>query len=351
MKGTVSEYRSGNGNLSTTELTSPSVTIYASNNTLPAPTLLGTGGRVPPSAVIEDDAADVETDGVFDPAADGIDFYESLEGMRVQVNNAIAVGPTSDFGSNRELPVVGDLGANAGMLNPRGGLTIRTDDFNPERIILNDMISGGPGPLPAVNVGATFPGSIVGIIDYSYSNYKLEVTSLPAVNPGAITKEVTTQPNFNEISAGTFNVENLAPTDPDSKFSQLAGLIVTNLKSPDLLAIEEAQNNNGTIDNGTVAADITWGKLIAAVQAAGGPTYSYRQVDPANKQDGGAPGGNIRVRFLFRTDRGVSYVDRAGASSTTANQVVTEAHGVHLLYSPGRLDPTNSAFTSSRKNL
>jgi len=351
VKGTVSEYRSGNGNLSTTELSSPSVTIYSSNNPLPAPTLLGTGGRVPPSAVIEDDAVDVETDGVFDPAADGIDFYESLEGMRVQVNNATAVGPTSDFPGNRELPVVGDLGANAGLLNARGGLTIRTDDFNPERIILNDMISGGPGPLPAVNVGATFPGSIVGIIDYSYSNYKLEVTSLPAVNPGTITKEVTTQPGFHELSAGTFNVENLAPTDPDSKFSQLAGLIVTNLKSPDLLAIEEVQDNNGTIDNGTVAADITWGKLIAAVQAAGGPTYTYRQVDPVNDQDGGAPGGNIRVGFLFRTDRGLSFVDRAGASSTTANQVITEADGVHLLYSPGRLDPTNPAFTSSRKPL
>jgi hypothetical protein len=44
--------------------------------------------------VIEDDASgDVETSGVFDPASDGIDFYESLEGMLVRVNDVVAVGP------------------------------------------------------------------------------------------------------------------------------------------------------------------------------------------------------------------------------------------------------------------
>jgi len=32
--------------------------------------------------------------GDFDPLQDGLDFYESLEGMRVQVNDAIAVSAT-----------------------------------------------------------------------------------------------------------------------------------------------------------------------------------------------------------------------------------------------------------------
>jgi predicted extracellular nuclease len=351
VKGTVSEYRAVSGDLSTTELTAPTVTVYTSGNPLPAPIVLGAGGRVPPAAVIEDDAADVEAGGTFDPASDGIDFYESLEGMRVQVNDALAVGPTSDFGSNREIPVVGDLGANAWMRNPRGGLTIRPDDFNPERIILNDLISGGPGPLPPVNVGASFPGAIVGVIDYSYSSYKLQVTALPSVNPGTTAKEVTTPAGFNEVTVATFNVENLAPTDPASKFSRLGGLIVTNLQSPDLLAVEEVQDNSGATDDGTVAADTTWGKLIAAIQAAGGPTYQYRQIDPENDQDGGAPGGNIRVGFLFRTDRGLSFVDRPGAGSLTPNQVVPDVGGAHLLYNPGRVEPTSPAFASSRKPL
>ncbi|MGN6681121.1 MAG: hypothetical protein ACTHKL_25435, partial [Streptosporangiaceae bacterium] len=66
------------------------------------------------------------------------------------------------------------------------------------------------------------------------------------------------------------------------------------------------------------------GKLTAAIVAAGGPSYDSREIDPVNDQDGGQPGGNIRVVFLFNPNM-VSFVD-AGAStvnrSTTGTQVV-----------------------------
>ena len=42
------------------------------------------------------------------------------------------------------------------------------------------------------------------------------------------------------------------------------------------------------------------------IAAAGGPHYEYRQIDPVHDEDGGEPGGNIRVGFLFRTDRGLA---------------------------------------------
>ena len=107
--------------------------------------------------MIDDDSAtriDITTAGSFDAATDGIDFYESLEGMRVQVNDVVASGPTSDFGSNREIPVVG---AGAEPRTPPGGVIIEPGDFNPERIILNDWIYGGP-TLPACT---SVPGSPV----------------------------------------------------------------------------------------------------------------------------------------------------------------------------------------------
>ena len=95
----------------------------SSGNVLPAPVVIGVGGRVPPAMVIEDDATgDAETSGVFDPAQDGLDFDESLEGMLVQVNDAVATGPRSDFGTNREIPVLVDDGASAGVRTPRGGV-------------------------------------------------------------------------------------------------------------------------------------------------------------------------------------------------------------------------------------
>jgi hypothetical protein len=44
-----------------------------------------------------------------------------------------------------------------------------------------------------------------------------------------------------------------------------------------------------------VDASDTFNELIGA---AGGPTYDFRQIDPVDDQDGGEPGGNIRVGFL-----------------------------------------------------
>jgi predicted extracellular nuclease len=92
-------------------------------------------------------------------------------------------------------------------------------------------------------------------------------------------------------------------------------------------------------------------KLIAAVSAAGGPSYSYRQIDPQNDADGGEPGANIRQVFLFRTDRGLAFTDRSGATATTANAVVNTGGVPTLKYSPGRIDPANTAFNASRKPL
>ena len=74
-------------------------------------------------------------------------------------------------------------------------------------------------------------------------------------------------------------------------------------------------------------------------------------MDPVDDQDGGESGGNIRVGFLFRSDRGIAFVDRPGATSTTPNSVVLGGSGVELGYSPGRIDPTSAAFNSSRKPL
>jgi uncharacterized protein len=350
--GRVSEFRPAATSLTITELVGPlTINTISTGNPLPAPRVIGDGGRTPPATVIEDDATgDVETSGVFDPASDGIDFYESLEGMLVQVNDAVAVGPTSDFGSNREVPIVVDNGADAGLRTARGGIVIQTADFNPERIILNDLIAGGP-TLPPVNVGDSYPGTTVGLIDYSFGNFKLEVTSLPPLSPNGLQRETATAAGTYELTVGTFNVENLAPTDPPGKFETLADLIVNHLLAPDVLAIEEIQDNNGTTNDGTVDASTTWSMLISAIQATGGPAYDYRQIDPVNGTDGGAPGGNIRQGFLFRTDRGLSFIDRLGAGSTTANSVVGTGAGTQLQYSPGRIDPTNAAFNASRKPL
>jgi uncharacterized protein len=349
VSGRVVEFRPGGestDNLTTTEITTPglSVAVLSSGNPLPAPTVVGAGGRVPPSTVIEDDATgSVETSGVFDPATDGIDFYESLEGMRVQVNQALAVGPRNSFG---EIPVVGDRSAHAGVDSVRGGILVRPTDFNPERIILDDTLVA----TPVVNVRDSFTTPVVGVMDYSFGNFKLNITAPLARVDGGLQRETTRAPRDQELVVGTYNVENLDPGDGGA-FARHAGLIVQHLRSPDLLAIEEIQDNDGATNSAVTDASVTWGLLIDAIRAAGGPEYQYRQIDPVDDQDGGEPGGNIRVGFLFRTDRGLSFLDRPGGTSTTPTTVVDHPSGPHLSLSPGRVAPQDPAFVDTRKSL
>ena len=99
------------------------------------------------------------------------------------------------------------------------------------------------------------------------------------------------------MTIATFNVENLGGNASDAAFTARANLIVNHLAGPDILVLEEIQDNNGAADDGTTAADVTYSRLISAVQAAGGPLYAFQQIDPQDKQDGGAPGGNIRSAF------------------------------------------------------
>jgi predicted extracellular nuclease len=349
VSGRVLEFRPGGestDNLTTTEITTPglSVAVLSSGNPLPAPTVVGATGRVPPSRVIEDDASgSVETSGVFDPATDGIDFYESLEGMRVQVNEAVAVGPRNGFG---EIPVVGDRGAHAGVDSVRGGILIRPNDFNPERIILDDTLLA----TPVANVRDRFTTPVLGVIDYSFGNFKLNLTAPLGRVDGGLQRETTRAPSGRELVVGTYNVENLDPSDT-AAFARHAGLIVGNLRSPDLLAIEEVQDHDGATDSAVTDASVTWGLLIDAIRAAGGPDYQYRQIDPVDDQDGGEPGGNIRVGFLFRTDRGLTFVDRPGGDATTATTVIDHPAGPRLSFSPGRVAPQDPAFVDTRKSL
>jgi uncharacterized protein len=309
---------------------------------VPAATIVGQGGRVPPSTSIDDDATgSVETSGTFDPAGDGIDFWESLEGMWLGMNSPGVTGPTNDFG---EIPVV-PTGSTVRTVG--GGIVLRAGDNNPERVMIDDLLAS----TPTVKTGDTLAGLVTGVIDYSFGNYKWLVTTTPAVAAGNLERETTTGPSNNEISVATFNVENLDPTDGRAKFDGLAKAIVTTLASPDLLALEEVQDNDGPADTGTVDANVTLDTLTAAIRAAGGPSYQWRQINPVNKAEGGEPGGNIRVAFLFRTDRRLQFVDKPGGGPTTPTEVLTVDGRPTLSSNPGRIDPANPAWTAARVPL
>lgn len=272
------------------------VSILSSGNPLPATVLVGTGGRLPPTQSIDSDGLTI-----FNPDFDGIDFWESLEGMRVEIDNPLVVANSDTFFG--ETYVVASLGLGATGVNTNGGITISPGDFNPEMIQLDDVLIGGSGFVSDYSVGDQ-PGTVIGVINYSFSHYELLLTEVPVG-----TVDVTLTPEVadfagdaNYMTFATFNVENLDPSD--NKYDVLAEDIVVNLRLPDVIAIQEMQDDNGAQSGGTLSAAANAQGLIDAILALSGVTYVYVEIAPTTaNSSGGEPNGNIRNGYLYREDR------------------------------------------------
>ncbi|MGW8728806.1 endonuclease/exonuclease/phosphatase family protein [Streptomyces sp. NPDC055808] len=350
VSATVTEYVPGgaaSGNQSVTELSKPTVTIVSSGNAVPAPVVINARsvpGRYTPNG---DPAAGNSVNGLaLQPKKYATDYYESLEGMNVRIGTSRVVGATDPYS---ELWVTVKPQENR---TARGGsLYSSYNDQNTGRLQIQSLIPTAQQPFPTANVGDTLTGSTEGPLDFNqFGGYTITARTLGTVKDNGLKREITRKQRTGELAVATYNVENLDPTDPQSKFDALAQGVVTNLASPDIVALEEIQDNNGAKNDGTVDASATVKKFTDAIVAAGGPAYEWRSIDPENNKDGGEPGGNIRQGFLFNPAR-VSFTDRPGGDYKTAVGVTgTKGHPA-LTLSPGRIDPANAAWGDSRKPL
>ncbi len=330
--------------LSITELSPTTITTVSKNNPVPAPLVL-TPTTVPGAYAPAVDGGNVEAINPVDPTRSAQEFFEAHEGMLIEVDNARIVGPgKQQYG---EIYITSKPDEQA---TPRGGTYIGGYDSLPTGRMLVAPVNG---VVPAANVGDQFVGVTSGPVDWSaFGGYDMAANVVGGYQDNHLTANTATPQAADQLAVATYNVENLAPADPQSKYDRLGGGVVTNLKSPDIISVEEIQDNSGATDNdGIVAADQTLTKLTDAISAAGGPSYQWSEIDPVADQDGGQPGGNIRVVFLYNPDR-VTFVSRPGGTSTSAVSVSAGADGTpELSTSPGRVDPTNDAWTSSRKPL
>jgi predicted extracellular nuclease len=298
----VDEFRAGttsgtNNNLTITQLNASLAGASVQDlggNTVIAPVVLGTD-RIVPNGTIDDDGL-----ASFDPTTDAIDFWESLEGMVVQVPQSVAVSPTGRFGTSEEI-WVSIPGNGDGPSTPAGAPLLGPTDANPERIQLDDLLN--TTDLGDVGVGATL-GPINGVVSYDFQNYEVLVGAAPTVvTPSPLVAETTTvTADARQITFGSYNVENLDPSDGAAKYAVQAAQIVGNLGAPTIVALQEVQDDNGAVNDGTVSADITLQLLVDAIFAESGLTYAFAYENPVNNQDGGEPGGNIRTAFLYRAD-------------------------------------------------
>ncbi len=300
---------------------------------LPAPTKLIDGRRIP---------ARPDDDGLtkFEPLADAIDFWESLEGMRVSVPAGTVVSATRSFGDFTLLPDGAELGS--GQRTLAGGLRIRSAESLPERVIVSRRIAGR---MPDLQVGDRITAPIVGIVDYGFSNYRVQVVAPPAVSASArpCGERTALAGDARHLSVATWNVENFSVANAGPRIAKLGRALVAALRAPAIVALEEIQDDSGPADDGVVAASATLTALVDAIAAAGGPRYEPVGIDPENNRDGGQPGGNIRVALLFDPRR-VDLVRRGTARANDAAEVVGSGRSTALSLSPGRVAPSSSAF-------
>lgn len=196
--------------------------------------------------------------------------------------------------------------------------------------------------LPPARTLDTVTGDTFGALSYSYEKYGVQVERIgftPGPDPAA-NHPPRPANRAEQVAVSTYNVQNLydfrddpfdgcdfagntgcpgirEPYDyvPESqaayaeKLAALADQIVTDLHSPDLLLIEEAEDQDictvaagsdaltcGTTDNADGSPD-TLQELALAVAEAGGPAYA------AAYDRNGADTRGITAAFLYRTDR------------------------------------------------
>lgn len=345
--GFVSEFFPGGastGNLSTTQIANPSsVTVQSSGNALPDAVIIGTDGRLLPTQNIDDDAF-----AEYDPTNDGIDFWESLEGMYVTATDLVAVAATNNFGEIfavtdpdsfdtsptydlvqgriellearahlipaiasyiEQLEAFAETLAPVGLttLSDRGTLNISPDDFNPEKIQIDEDSGVFDFDFPTVNVGAEL-GDVTGVISYSFGNFEIIPTQEMSVTASDLQQEVTDiSGGLNELSFASYNVLNLDPNDSDGdtdvadgRFASIATDITVNMGSPYIIALQEVQDSSGSANDGVVSASDTLDLLTQEIYEQSGIQYEW--IDNTFIGDltsGGQPGGNIRTAYLY----------------------------------------------------
>ncbi|WP_018348053.1 lamin tail domain-containing protein [Longispora albida] len=287
-------------------------------------------------------------------------FWERHEGARMRVRGGSVVTAGRDvFGStaDSEIWLVDKSDPLATRTDPYARRVFRDthaldndpsqgfDDGNGQRIMLGTTgvkaKSGNVNELLApARTFDLLDGDALGAISYSFEKYgvQAEAAAFTAGTDPAANHPVVATNRSEQFAVSTYNVENLYDfrDDPfdgcdftgntgcpgvrppfdyvpatqaeyDAHLQSIAKQIIGDLHSPDLLLIEEAEDQDictvangalvcGTTDNADGKADGLQ-ELALAIAANGGPAY-----DTAYDRDG-ADARGIVAAFLYRTDR------------------------------------------------
>lgn len=362
-------------------ISDPALPVEEKLKKLPPATLLGEGGRpIPTDRISTYGGLLMQKKSLT--LTDGIDFWESLEGMRVELKSPTILG----FRGGEEelievsqrfylnLYVTAENQRSANDITYRNGLMINfeKDDFNPEIVtIMTNHLSKNDGLVPKdknaskyiFNVGDVIEGSVTGVLTYQknvfgggeYSivlpqpqdafakrNHRREFT--PVLERGTTTLH---SDKNDEVTVATLNLENLAGHQHD-RIKVFAEAFAYNMKCPDVINLVEVQDNNGISLRDDQDATETLKKLRGMTQSMClHKNYQIVNVDPYLNAEGGQPGGNIRTSLFYNANK-LSFNPRNDGS--VGDQALVRPNG-ELSSNPGRIFPNHEAFRGSRRSV
>jgi predicted extracellular nuclease len=287
-------------------------------------------------------------------------FWERHEGMRMRVRaGSVVTGSRDVFAStadsevwliDRDDPLLDrpDPYTRRVFRDPHpldNNATARFDDGNGNRILLGSLgvkasAADNTVLLPPARGFDTLAADATGGLYFAFAKYSVQpaqASFTPGVDPSA-NRPPQAFDRTEQFSVATYNVENLYDFRDDpfdgcdftgnsgcpgvsppfdyvpasdaayrARLAELAANVMNDLKAPDLILAQEAEDQDictvsagalacGTTDNADGRPD-TLQELALAIAAAGGPSY-----DTAYDRNGADARGIVSA-FLFRTDR------------------------------------------------
>ena len=283
-----------------------------------------------------------QTPTKYNPETEALDYWESLEGMRVEVTKPKVTGPQYK-GDIYVLP--GDYKGQ--KLNNIGGVNLRPGVQNTE------VLPVTVGNKFVAKAKDYFNENITGVVTYKNKTYKIDPSSVPAIQDGGLKREVSKiYPSEDKLTIASYNIENFSANNnghdetPEEKVDKIANSFIKEVHSPDIITLIEVQDNNGGVNDGTVDGVKSGEKLAQRIKSLGGPDYKYTEIAPVDGKDGGKPGANIRVAYLYNPKR-VTLIGKEKGGSEEAARFVNG----HLEKNPARIDPKSVHFEKVRKSL
>lgn len=241
-------------------------------------------------------------------------LLNSLEGMLVEIPaGSTFVAPSNLFGDYVVLP------PGAGLeRTPFGGVLI--DPQEPHRWLPGFRVLDY-AEAPQVHVGSKLLHPVRGPLNFRVASYQIAAAGPVKVAPSKVelkpTQLVGEGKRVTVLSLNGFNLDNHledagAVQDPrrdvdddlrSGRFDGLGRAIAVDSRAPDIVALQEIQDDDGAEITDVVSAGKTLESLARAVRRAGGPAYEWADIPPVAGADGGQPGGNIRNAYLYRPDR------------------------------------------------